>query len=245
MSGLGFDPADAPGLQRGSADQDWVAYLQQVLVSLDYPCGSADGDFGPLTESMVAEFQRSRGLSATGVVDYDTWAALGSALDGGDSDSGASGSSDSSGDSSGNYGFEAAGWHGSAEQQTEDGYGGSGDEMSYLVPEEDQLGEFGIHTSIERSGDHVVAYAQVTNIGTNTITDVELTVSVTSGYGRQENASVQAASLPPSQGVEAGVQIEIAGGDENYTMVVYGVGNNVLPVTHADTITIDQYDQYD
>jgi peptidoglycan hydrolase-like protein with peptidoglycan-binding domain len=233
MSGLGFDPADAPGLQRGSAAQDWVAYLQQVLVSLGYPCGTADGDFGPLTESMVAEFQRSRGLSETGVVDYDTWAALGSALDSGDSYSDGSGSGD--------HGFET--WQGSGEQQTDDGYGGSSDDMSYLVPEEDQLGELGIHTSIERSGDHVVAYAQVTNIGTNTITDVELTVSVTSGYGRQESASVQAASLPPSQGVEAGVQIEIAGGDENYTMVVYGVGNNVLPVTHADTITIDQYDQ--
>jgi peptidoglycan hydrolase-like protein with peptidoglycan-binding domain len=229
MSGLGFDPADAPGLQRGSADQDWVAYLQQVLVSLGYPCGAADGDFGPMTESMVAEFQRSRGLSETGVVDYDTWAALGSALDGGSS-------------GSGDYGFDSGGWQGSGdEHQGSDEYQGSGDEMSYLVPDEDQLGEFGIHTSIERSGDHVLASARVTNIGTNTITDVELTVSLSSGYGRQESASVQAGSLPPSQAVETGVQLEIAGGDDTYTMVVYGVGNNVLPVTHADTITIDQY----
>lgn len=225
MSGLGFDPADAPVLQRGSADQDWVAYLQQVLGSLGYPCGAADGDYGPMTESMVSEFQRARGIYDTGVVDHDTWAALGSALAG---DTG--------------YGLDTGGgWHGSDHDQSPAEQQGSGDEMSYLVPDEDQLGEFGIHTSIERSGDHVIGSARVTNIGTNTITDVELTVSVSSGYGRQESASVQAASLPPSEGVEAGVQIEIAGGDENYTLVVYGVGNNVLPVTHADTITIDQY----
>ena len=80
MSGLGFDPADAPVLQRGSQDQDWVAYVQQMLASLGYPCGVADGDFGPLTESTVAEFQRGRGLSDTGVVDHDTWTALGSAV---------------------------------------------------------------------------------------------------------------------------------------------------------------------
>ena len=181
MSGLGFDPADAPVLQRGAADRDWAAYLQQVLGSLGYPCGAADGDFGPLTESMVADFQRWRGLPDTGVVDHETWAALGSALDGG-----------ATGDTG--YGLDTGGsWQDSGSEQSPDQQQGSGDEMSYLVPDEDQLGEFGIHTSIQRSGDHVVAGARVTNLGTNTITDVELTVSVSSGNGRQESASVQAA----------------------------------------------------
>jgi hypothetical protein len=47
-----------------------VAYLQTLL-----PHGY-DGDFGPITDSEVREFQRTRGLPVTGVVNDDTWAAL-------------------------------------------------------------------------------------------------------------------------------------------------------------------------
>src|SRR3954463_13451617 len=37
---------------------------------------AADGIFGPLTRAAVARFQRSHGLSASGVVDARTWAAV-------------------------------------------------------------------------------------------------------------------------------------------------------------------------
>ena len=37
---------------------------------------SADGDFGPMTQSAVTAFQRNHGVSATGVVDAATWRKL-------------------------------------------------------------------------------------------------------------------------------------------------------------------------
>ena len=40
-----------------------------------------DGDFGPATEICVREFQTAKGLSATGIVDAQTWKALVGPLD--------------------------------------------------------------------------------------------------------------------------------------------------------------------
>ena len=229
MSGLGFDAADAPVLQRGSQDQDWVAYLQQVLASLGYPCGAADGDFGALTESTVTEFQRNSGLSDNGVVDRETWVALGSALD--------------SGNTSG-YGLDASSrWQETGYGQEQEPTPAEGDEMSYLLPDDERrlVEAFGRITSIERSGDSVVATARVTNLGNDTVTDVELTVTLTSEYGRQESATAQTQSLPAGEALEAVTQIEIDPGETTYSMMMYGVGNGVLPVTHADSVTIDPY----
>lgn len=225
MSGLGFDPADAPVLQTGSQDQEWVAYLQQVLSSLGYPCGTADGTFGTMTESMLTEFQRNHGLDANGVADYGTWAALGTALDGGDTSG---------------YGFDSSGgWQDTGHEQAPAG----GDEMTYLLPEDERqlVDPLGCITSIERSGDTVVATARVTNLGNDSITDVEVTVTLTSEYGRQESASSQTQALPPSEAIEVYVQMAIEPGEHNYSMVMFGVGNGVLPVTHADAVTIDPY----
>lgn len=62
-------------IRRGSTGAD-VQYLQQRLAALGYWI-SADGIFGPGTESTVRSFQSSQGLTADGVVGPATWAALG------------------------------------------------------------------------------------------------------------------------------------------------------------------------
>jgi hypothetical protein len=47
-----------------------VSYMQSLL-----PHGF-DGDFGPITDEEVREFQRTRGLPVTGIVEQATWNAL-------------------------------------------------------------------------------------------------------------------------------------------------------------------------
>lgn len=61
--------ADLPVLRQGD-EGPAVSYLQSLL-----PHGF-DGDFGPITDGEVREFQRTRGLPVTGVVNEETWAAL-------------------------------------------------------------------------------------------------------------------------------------------------------------------------
>ena len=58
-------------LEKGDSG-DQVRELQQRLIDLGYLTGKADGDFGAKTQSAVAAFQASIGLSATGVADTDT-----------------------------------------------------------------------------------------------------------------------------------------------------------------------------
>jgi serine-type D-Ala-D-Ala carboxypeptidase (penicillin-binding protein 5/6) len=58
----------------------WVQTLQRTLNErlTPSPALSADGDFGPLTESAVMALQGQSGLPETGIVDQATWKALGS-----------------------------------------------------------------------------------------------------------------------------------------------------------------------
>lgn len=63
-----------PELRLGD-EGEWVVVLQRQLTRHGYPL-EADGEFGPVTEAAVREFQEAHGLAVTGVVGPDTWAAL-------------------------------------------------------------------------------------------------------------------------------------------------------------------------
>jgi hypothetical protein len=63
---------------QGPAVQQW----QSQLVQAHDPTLQTDGVFGPLTEAATIEFQRSRGLSADGVVGPQTRSGMQSALAG-------------------------------------------------------------------------------------------------------------------------------------------------------------------
>jgi hypothetical protein len=71
------DPYEVPLSSRpviglGDTGQD-VEDLQWMLPRFD---GEVDGDFGPVTESAVRDYQYSRGLDADGIVGQQTWGAL-------------------------------------------------------------------------------------------------------------------------------------------------------------------------
>ena len=53
-----------------------VKGIQSRLIELDFLSGNADGDFGGATEKAVKEFQSSKGMDATGIVDEATYEAL-------------------------------------------------------------------------------------------------------------------------------------------------------------------------
>ena len=66
-------PTPTPkSLQRGFTGSDAVRAVQRRLKELGYYKGSADGDFGPATESAVKEFQKANGLTADGKVGEKT-----------------------------------------------------------------------------------------------------------------------------------------------------------------------------
>ncbi|MGN0185770.1 MAG: peptidoglycan-binding protein [Aristaeellaceae bacterium] len=71
----GTDTSDYAELQRGDRDGDDSANiitLQNKLIELGYLRDTADGVFGANTESAVAAFQRSNGLTESGVADAAT-----------------------------------------------------------------------------------------------------------------------------------------------------------------------------
>ena len=71
-----FDfPAIPADMQVGSEGRD-VVRLQRRLRCLEYYTGEADGQYGAGTKSAVEAFQKRHGLSATGVADHATLAAL-------------------------------------------------------------------------------------------------------------------------------------------------------------------------
>ncbi|MFK7887950.1 MAG: peptidoglycan-binding protein [Gammaproteobacteria bacterium] len=53
-----------------------VNVLQRGLNELGFSAGPVDGQFGPLTQNAVSQFQTANGLEATGVADADTLSAL-------------------------------------------------------------------------------------------------------------------------------------------------------------------------
>lgn len=61
--------------KKGSTGQQ-VTLIQQQLNADGYPCGNADGKFGPRTDAAVRQFQMDHGLTVDGVVGPKTWAAL-------------------------------------------------------------------------------------------------------------------------------------------------------------------------
>jgi len=65
-----------PTLQLGSTGPD-VKRVQRIFVvrkTLDYT--GIDGNFGPITKSVVEQFQGGAGLTVDGIVGPQTWAAL-------------------------------------------------------------------------------------------------------------------------------------------------------------------------
>ena len=69
-------PSSQPVLRRGSKGSA-VTELQNRLAALGFSPGAADGIFGSLTEGAVKSFQRSRGITADGIVGSQTWSKLG------------------------------------------------------------------------------------------------------------------------------------------------------------------------
>lgn len=72
-----YTPPTYPGyyIQYGSTGSN-VVLVQSRLNYLGFNCGNADGDFGSMTKSAVINFQRSKGLTADGVVGPSTWSYL-------------------------------------------------------------------------------------------------------------------------------------------------------------------------
>lgn len=71
-------PPAAIELRMGAAGE-WVTALQRTLNARITPPAntSTDGEFGPETEDAVKRFQTQKGLEPTGIVNAETWKALG------------------------------------------------------------------------------------------------------------------------------------------------------------------------
>lgn len=64
-----------PTLKRGSIS-NYVLIAQDDLNTLGFRTGGLDGVFGSATQEAVTNYQRSRGLSADGIVGCNTWRSL-------------------------------------------------------------------------------------------------------------------------------------------------------------------------
>ena len=71
------DDRDRPTLRRGNPDNPKFL-VQDVQRKLGFPTDKCDGNFGPMTEAKVREFQRSNNLVPDGIVGPRTWTALNS-----------------------------------------------------------------------------------------------------------------------------------------------------------------------
>ena len=63
-------------LMKNGTRGDDVREVQEILISLGYLDGNADGIYGPKTEGAVLAFQQDHSLDATGIVGEGTWNAL-------------------------------------------------------------------------------------------------------------------------------------------------------------------------
>jgi hypothetical protein len=63
-------------LSRGMKDSEPVAAIQAALNRAGFDSGPTDGDFGPITDLAVRDFQRSKGLEEDGIVGPKTLAAI-------------------------------------------------------------------------------------------------------------------------------------------------------------------------
>ena len=68
-------PAGYPIIRRGSVSP-YVLTAQDGLNTLGFNAGGLDGIFGNRTHNAVVAFQRSKGLTADGIVGCNTWRAL-------------------------------------------------------------------------------------------------------------------------------------------------------------------------
>lgn len=77
-AGHAGSPGNPQPLQTGAAG-DLVAMLQRTLNERIEPSPglTIDSDFGPVTEAAVKRFQESRSLPVTGIMDAESWKALG------------------------------------------------------------------------------------------------------------------------------------------------------------------------
>jgi len=66
---------DRPMLKRGSKGNEVQAW-QMYLNSHGFQCGKTDGVFGAKTEAAVRAYQRSKGLTADGIIGAKTWASV-------------------------------------------------------------------------------------------------------------------------------------------------------------------------
>ncbi len=64
-----------PTLRRGSVS-NYVLIAQDDLNTLGYRTNGLDGIFGAGTQNAVISYQRSRGLTADGIVGCNTWRSL-------------------------------------------------------------------------------------------------------------------------------------------------------------------------
>ena len=64
-----------PTIKRGSLS-NYVLIAQDDLNTLGYRTKGLDGIFGAATQNAVINYQRSRGLSADGIVGCNTWRSL-------------------------------------------------------------------------------------------------------------------------------------------------------------------------
>lgn len=64
-----------PTLRRGSLS-NYVLIAQDDLNTLGFRTGGLDGIFGAATQNAVISYQKSRGLTADGIVGCNTWRSL-------------------------------------------------------------------------------------------------------------------------------------------------------------------------
>jgi peptidoglycan hydrolase-like protein with peptidoglycan-binding domain len=76
LVGIGFAPTAFAHGRRSPAEVEQVRHVQQKLKDIGYQAGAVDGVLGPQTQSALREFQRARGLDATGRMDSKTLAEL-------------------------------------------------------------------------------------------------------------------------------------------------------------------------